>query len=84
ESLLDEEIKTALLDNLDKIPDHAVMALMDSLEKEREAIASLASDLEFMGRRKDLEWDELEAQQRAAAEQVIEEYLGQKEKELAR
>jgi hypothetical protein len=51
------------------------------LEKEQERMGILASDLEFQGRQKDKEWEQLEASQRKVADQILSEFLTDLEKD---
>lgn len=65
ESPLDEEIKEAILEKLDVLPEAVIIRLIDSLEKEREELKRIEFEDELFKQIREENWQDLEEKQRA-------------------
>jgi|SRR3989344_4606149 len=74
ESPLDEKIKQAILDNLDKIPGHMMVGLLDALNAEREQLKNLEFDLKSFEEEQDNKGGELEAKKKAVVESMAQKW----------
>ena len=75
ESPLDPEIKSDLLDGLDRMPEAVLSGLLESLEKEHEGLRELAADIASWEERQDEAWQKLTAEQKAAADKWVDEMV---------
>ena len=66
ESPLDEQIKSTILDGLDKLPEHLLFKLHDTLQGERDELKKAAFEIDMFLQNQTKEWEELEIQQKAA------------------
>lgn len=82
DSPLDEEIKKAILEGLDKLPDYLVFDLIDALENEKLELERIALDINLFLKQQSEEWQKLEEEQQAATDQLVEEELKKIENDL--
>ncbi len=82
DSPLAEDLKKALLDNLDKIPDYHVFDLMDALEKEKVELERIALDIKLFLEQQDKDWKDLEAKQEAVADEIVDQEIQKIEDEF--
>lgn len=75
ESPLAEEIKQAILDGMDKLPDYLVFDLLDALEKEKIELERIALEVTTYLEHQDGDWLKLEEKQQAAADDIIDQEL---------
>ena len=67
DSPLGEEIKTALMANMDKIPEHMIFKLLDVLENEQEELNRMVFEMDLFLKQQDKKWSKVgEEQQRIA------------------
>ena len=71
DSPLAEDVKKALLDNMDRIPDYHIFDLIDALEKEKIELQRIALDIKLYVEQQDKDWKDLEAKQEAVADEII-------------
>lgn len=81
-SPLADDLKKALLDNLDKIPDYHVFDLIDALEKEKLELQRIALDIKLFLDQQDEDWKKLEEKQQKAADEIIDEEIRKIEDEV--
>lgn len=80
-SPLDIELKITILENLSKMPEKYLDALIVSLENEAKGIEILLKEAEgFLGQQ-DTDWAKLEADQTVLADKLTEEIMGEVDKE---
>lgn len=82
ESLLAEEIKKAILDGLDKLPDYLVFDLLDALEKEKIELERIALDVKTYLEQQDSDWLKLEEKQQDAADSIVDQEIQKVEDEI--
>lgn len=82
ESPLAEEIKKAILDGLDKLPDYLVFDLLDALEKEKIELERIALEVKIYLEQQDKDWLKLEEKQQDVADGIIDQELQKMEDEL--
>lgn len=82
QSPLAEDLKKALLDNMDKIPDYFVFDLIDALEKEKIELERIALDIKLFLEQQDQDWKKLEEKQQAVADDIIDEEIKKVEDEV--
>lgn len=82
DSPLAEDLKKALIDNLDKIPDYHIFDLIDALEKEKVELERIAMDVKLFVEQQDKDWKDLEAKQEEVADKVIDEEIQKIEDEF--
>ncbi|MBI2676469.1 MAG: hypothetical protein HYX21_00735 [Candidatus Yanofskybacteria bacterium] len=82
DSPLAENIKKALLDNMDKIPDYHVFDLIDALEKEKVELQRIALDIKLYLEQQDKDWKDLEAKQEAVADEIVDQEIQKIEDEF--
>ena len=82
ESPLAEEIKKAILDGLDKLPDYLIFDLLDALEKEKIELERVALEVRIYLEEQDKDWLKLEEKQQDMADHLIEQELGKIEDEV--
>lgn len=71
ESPLDEEIKSLLLDNMEKIPEHLLFKLKDALEIEQEGLENIAFEIELFLKEQDDNWEKTKEDQQKTADTII-------------
>ena len=81
-SPLAEDLKKALIDNLDKIPDYHIFDLIDALEKEKVELERIALDIKLYLEQQDKDWKDLEAKQEALADEVVDQEIQKIEDEF--
>ena len=72
DSLIDEDIKEDILENLPALPEHLIVRLLDSLEKEHDQLDQVALEIATFIKDQDKDWQSLESKQKSQAEQFIE------------
>lgn len=82
ESPLDDEMKKVILDGLDKLPEHLVFRLLDSLEREREELKRVTLDIELFLQQQEKTWEKLEENQKALADKFVNKTIRKIEDEL--
>ena len=82
DSPLAEDLKKALLDNLDRIPDYHIFDLIDALEKEKVELERVALDIKLYLEQQDKDWKDLEAKQEALADEVVDQEIQKIEDEF--
>ena len=82
DSPLAEDLKKALLDNLDRIPDYHIFDLIDALEKEKVELERIALDIKLYLEQQDKDWKDLEAKQEALADEVVDQEIQKIEDEF--
>jgi hypothetical protein len=82
ESPLDDEIKQTIIDGLDTLPEYMIFELQDALEGEREELKRVAFDIELFLKDQDKNWQKLEADQKAVADQIVEKHVKKIEEEV--
>lgn len=82
DSPLAEEVKKALIDNLDRIPDYHIFDLIDALEKEKIELERIALDIKLYLEQQDKDWKELEAKQEQAADDIVDQEIQKIEDEF--
>lgn len=81
ESVLAEEIKRAILDGLDKLPDYLIFDLLDALEKEKIELERIALEVKLYLEQQDSDWLKLEEKQQEVADELIDKELQKLEDE---
>lgn len=64
QSILDDSLKDAIIDNLDKLPEEDVIKLIDALETENDQLLKIASDIETYLRDQEAGWEAVEEDQK--------------------
>ena len=82
ESLLAEEIKKAILEGLDKLPDYLIFDLLDALEKEKIELERIALDVKNYLEQQDSDWLKLEEKQLDVADYLIDKEIQKIEDEV--
>ncbi|MBI2057915.1 MAG: hypothetical protein HYT63_02950 [Candidatus Yanofskybacteria bacterium] len=82
DSSLAEDLKKALLDNMDKIPDYHIFDLIDALEKEKIELQRIALDIKLYLEQQGNDWKELEAKQEQAADEIVDKEIQKIEDEF--
>ena len=82
DSPLAEDLKKALIDNLDKIPDYHIFDLIDALEKEKIELERIALDIKLYLEQQDKDWKDLEAKQEVVADELINQEIQKIEDEF--
>lgn len=75
DSLLAEEIKTALLNNLEKFSDENLDKIIESLELESGELVKIETLLKDFIAEQNITWKSLEEKQKAKSEEIILEEL---------
>jgi len=71
ESPMDEEIKTLLSDNMEKIPENLLFKLKDALEMEQEALEETAFEIQIFLKEQDANWGKLAEEQKKVATTLV-------------
>ncbi len=82
ESPLAEELKAAILDGLDKLPDYLIFDLLDALEKEKIELERIALEVKTYLDGQDKDWLKLEEKQQQAADHIIDKEVQKIEDDL--
>ncbi|MFA6475798.1 MAG: hypothetical protein WCV68_00105 [Candidatus Paceibacterota bacterium] len=80
-SPLDIELKITILENLSKMPEKYLDALIVSLENEAKGIEILLKEADVFLKTQDDDWAKVEADQTALADKMTEEIIGEVVKE---
>ena len=83
ESPLAEEIKKAILNGIDKLPDYLVFGLLDALEKEKIELERIALDVKAYLEQQDSDWLKLEEKQEEVTDNLIDKELQKVEDEIS-
>ena len=83
ESPLEDEIKQAIIDNIDKMPMDLVDKLIYSLENEQEVVDKIAKEVKDFIAKRDKAWADLGKKQQAAVDEIIDKEEKEIEKEAA-
>lgn len=75
ESILSDEIKQALLENIDRATEEDLDNLLESLEKEQVELERLEKDLGEFEKEEDEQWQKLRQQQEDTAQRISDEFL---------
>lgn len=83
-SPLDEEIKKAIIDNLDNLPEHATEELLELLQKEDAQLERVSEILREFEETQNENWKELEAEQQTQASKLVNQITTEIEDELTK
>ena len=81
-SPLAEDLKKALVDNLDKIPDYHIFDLIDALEKEKVELERIALDIKLFLEQQGKDWKDSEAKQEEIANEIVDQEIQKIEDEF--
>lgn len=81
ESPLDSRIKEALLEDFDKIPEHLIIKLLEMLESEAKQLDVVVKEIDDFKKKQDKNWANLEKDQKALADSIVEKHLKKLEEE---
>ena len=73
ESPLDPKLKDIILENLDILPEDLVFKLKDALEKEKEELDAVVSNIELFMKEQNARWTKLEKEQQKTASAMTDE-----------
>ena len=69
-SVFDDETKNIILENADKLPEYALLKLLNILENEQGELDLASFDLDLFLKNQDINWAETNEEQKKAAETV--------------
>ena len=75
ESPLDEEIKTAVIANLDKMPEGMVFRLIDALEMESEELDRIVFEMNLFLKEQVGRWEKVEKEQQDMADAIVNKWV---------
>lgn len=75
ESPLDEEIKTALLEGLDQLPNDMLFKLLDVLENEREQLEKVAFEIKLFLKEQNNNWEQAIKDQQKGADTIVDAWV---------
>lgn len=75
ESPLDDEIKTAVLNGLDRLPPHLVFKLLDVLEGEKEELERIVFEIDLFLKEQDDNWVKTSEDQKRATNSIIDKWV---------
>lgn len=70
DSLMDNELKNLLLDNMEKIPEHLLFKLKDALEMDNEELENIVFETQLFLKDQDARWDKVKEEQKKAADTI--------------
>lgn len=75
ESPLDEEIKSAIIGNLDKMPENMVFKLVDALEMESEELDRIIFEMNLFLKEQAGKWEKVEKEQQDMADAIVNKWV---------
>ena len=75
ESPLDEEIKSAVIVNLDKMPEGMVFRLIDALEMESEELDRIVFEMNLFLKEQVGRWEKVEKEQQDMADAIVNKWV---------
>lgn len=75
ESPLDEEIRSAIIGNLDKMPEDMVFKLMDALEMESEELDRIVFEMNLFLKEQTGKWEKVEKEQQDMADAIVNKWV---------
>ena len=75
ESPLDEEIKSTILEHLDKMPENMVFKLVDALEMESEELERIVFEMNLFLKEQAGNWKKVEEEQKNMADAVVNKWV---------
>jgi len=82
ESPLDDEIKSALLDGLEKLTEEDLELLLGSLEREKLELARIERTVETFEKDQDKRWNALEKVQEEKARDIVKKFFEDLDKKI--